>query len=921
MASAADAVGPDWSKQVAPILQKHCVGCHNADDREGKLSLESFADLQKGGKHGPSVQPGEPKSSRLLLLISGQAKPVMPPDKEERLSAEQIATLTAWVEGGAKGPEGEEPVRRSLIVPKIAAPAGVEKPIASVAVSPDGSRLAVARFARVEVREAGSLKLVHELTDFPGKVNAVQFSADGKFLVTASGITGLYGRAQVWDAKKDRLIRTFEGHRDTLYAATLSPDGTVLATASYDRKIVLWDFASGKQLRSLEGHNGAIFDLAFHPDGTILASASADQTIKLWHVETGIRLDTLGQPLKEQYVVRFSPDGKHVVAGGLDNRIRVWKVVSFKRPRINPLLHARIAHEGAVIQLGFSADGSKLVSIADDQSMKVWETKTYSQLAGLANQPDVTSALAMIPKSASFIVGRSDGSLERYSLDGIKPEAPTTGTGVAAVAVSDRQLQEIQETEPNDAPESATKIELPAKVKGAIQIGKGNAESDSDLFRFAAKAGETWVFETNAARSKSPLDTKIEILDSNGGPVPRVLLRAVRDSYIQFRGINSDTRDCRVHNWEEMDLNQYLYLNGEVVRLWLWPRGPDSGFQFYPQTGSRRTYFDTTAMSHPLHENCYIVEAHSPGTKLVPNGLPVFKVNYENDDDSRRQFGKDSRLTFTAPADGEYLVRVSDVRSFHGEKFTYELTGRPQKPDFSIRLDGANLTINAGNGKEFKVIADRTDGFEGSIHIDVEGLPPGFHVSSPLVIEAGQDIVYGTINASPDAEKPTAENSKISKVTATAVIGDKEVKKDLNNFGEIKLADASKILVAIGPDDTQVASASPKVDIAKPAFGQANPLELTIAPGETITARVHIQRNKKFNGRVGFEAIAHNLPHGIIVDNVGLSGLLIVEGQNERQFFLTAAKWVPEQTRVFHLRSKEEGGQTTWPIILHVRKK
>ena len=106
------------------------------------------------------------------------------------------------------------------------------------------------------------------------------------------------------------------------------------------------------------------------------------------------------------------------------------------------------------------------------------------------------------------------------------------------------------------------------------------------------------MFETNAARSKSPLDSKIEILNSEGHPVPRVLLQAVRDSYIQFRGINSDTRDCRVHNWEEMDLNQYLYLNGEVVRLWLWPRGPDSGFQFYPQTGSRRLYFDTTAMSH-----------------------------------------------------------------------------------------------------------------------------------------------------------------------------------------------------------------------------------------------------------------------------------------------------------------------------------
>ena len=40
---------PDYSKQVAPILKKYCAGCHNDEDQEGKLSLESFAALQRGG--------------------------------------------------------------------------------------------------------------------------------------------------------------------------------------------------------------------------------------------------------------------------------------------------------------------------------------------------------------------------------------------------------------------------------------------------------------------------------------------------------------------------------------------------------------------------------------------------------------------------------------------------------------------------------------------------------------------------------------------------------------------------------------------------------------------------------------------------------------------------------------------------------
>ena len=118
--NAADNVAPDYAKQIAPIFQKRCVGCHNADDAEGKLSLDSYSDLQKGGKRGPSLQPGDVASSRLLQLVTGKAKPVMPPEDEERLTKEEIDLLTAWIEAGAKGPDGKEPPRRMLMVPKIA---------------------------------------------------------------------------------------------------------------------------------------------------------------------------------------------------------------------------------------------------------------------------------------------------------------------------------------------------------------------------------------------------------------------------------------------------------------------------------------------------------------------------------------------------------------------------------------------------------------------------------------------------------------------------------------------------------------------------------------------------------------------------------------------------------------------------------
>lgn len=919
--NAADNLEPDYAKQIAPIFQKRCVGCHNADDAESKLSVDSYSDLQKGGKRGPSFQPGDVASSRLLQFVTGKAKPVMPPEDEERLTKEEIALLTAWIEAGAKGPNGKEPPRRTLIVPKIAGSANADGPVAAVALSPDGSRLAIARFASVEIRDAASMKVLRRLKEFPGKVNSVEFSTDGQRIIAGSGIAGLYGQASIWTIADSRKVAMFEGHRDVMYDAVLNRDQTVLATASYDKKIILWDVGTGKELRTLAGHNGAVFDLDFSPDGTIVASASADQTVKLWQVSTGVRLDTLSQPLKDQYVVRFSPDGRHVIAGGLDNRIRVWQVVSRKKPQINPLVYSRIAAEGSIIQLGFKPDGSKLVSIADDQTMKLWDTTEYTQQFAFEAQPAAAPALDVASNGKSFVVGRIDGTLQKYDFN-IASRGKTVTQRSQLVTVFpalDKPSQAVDESEPNDNPALASAVEIPATIKGILNPETGDSPTasavDVDMFRFAANAGEAWVFEVNAARNKSPLDSNLEILDSDGNRIERVRLQAVRDSYITFRGINSDTRDCRLHNWEEMDVNQLLYLNGEVVQLWLWPRGPDSGFQFYPQTGNRTGLFDTTANSHALQEPCYIVEPHPPGTKLISNGLPVFPIYYENDDDALRQFGSDSRLTFTAPAKGDYFVRVSDVRGASGSEFTYELTVRPAKPDFNVRLDGNKPSVQAGSGKEFKFVTSRLDGFDGAIKIAIENMPAGFQVSQPLIIEAGQLITYASINAAFDAKAPTPEDVKKIKVTATAMVRGKEVSKDVGSFAELKLAAAPKILVAIGPD------AGDSMKVNAPNFGQTNPLELTIAPGETITARVHIQRNNDFNGRIGFEAIAHNLPHGIIVDNVGLSGLLIVEGKSQRKFFLTAADWVPEQTRVFHLRSKEEGGQTSWPIILQVRNK
>lgn len=468
---------------------------------------------------------------------------------------------------------------------------------------------------------------------------------------------------------------------------------------------------------------------------------------------------------------------------------------------------------------------------------------------------------------------------------------------------------ELVEKEPNNDPAQAQSIPAPASVSGRILAGHG--ASDSDLFRFPAQKGQTWIIETMAAQRGSPIDTKIEILHPDGKPVERLLLQAVRDSAITFRGIDSNTPDCRVENWEEMELNELLYLQGEVVKIFRMPQGPDSGFLFYTSAGKRRAYFDTNPTVHALDEPCYVVEPHPPGSKLASTGLPIFKLFYSNDDDGERKLGADSKLSFVAPTNGEYLVRVSDTRNFSGDRFVYRLVLREAKPDFKVTLAGANPSVPAGSGQSFTVSAERIDGFDGEIRIDITGLPPGFTVSTPLVIQAGHSEARGTLYASADAPETTTTNSIASKIVATARLNGKEVNHDVNNFGAIKLAAKPKLLVALEPSRTATTNNNTSRSAAN------EPLEITIAPGQTVPAWLKVQRN-------GHEDLitftVDNLPHGIIVDNIGLNGVLIPKGQNEREIFLTAAKWVPEQDRLCFAIENQAGRQTSRPVILHVRK-
>lgn len=908
LSAAVSESGPSFETDVAPLFNKYCAGCHNPDEKSGKLDLTSYSALMEGSEHGTVVTPGSVASSRLMGVLTGKIEPAMPPKDEPRPSAEELESLAHWIENGAVGPQGES-TRPTLRVPDLPS-SRMPTPITALDISPDGQWLAIGRFQSLELRPVVRKEGGVSLDGHTGKVNDVRFSVDGKSVLTATGIEGVEGEACLWDVGTRQKLASFGGHRDVLYAADLSSDGRWVATGGYDRVVLIHDRATGHVVHHLAEHNGAIFDLCFSPDAKLLATCSADATVKIWNVASGLRLDTRSEPLKEQITTAFHPSGKWFVGAGADNRIRLWQLVAQEEPQICPLLQARFSHEGAVERIRFSRNGRYLASVGRDRSLKVWDAEQLQEVAVLPTQPTAVQTLAVDPNGTHVTVGRMDGSLETYP---IVVTPPTTSSNTPMEKLSSTSVQSssvakvVTELEPNGNAGQPQRIELPAMVSGAIDM-EANAPDGVDTFAIDCRAGERWILEVNAARSKSPLDSHIEVLDTLGNPVPRVVLQAVRDSYFTFRGTTATTvNTIRLQNWEEMRMHQFLYCNGEVMRLWHYPRGPDSGFSVFPNEGARYTMFDTTAIVHPLGETCYIVEPYAPDATIVPNGLPSFTIYYENDDDSERKAGTDSRLTFDVPQDGRYLVRLRDTRRFSGVGYNYQLSIRPPNPTFSIKsVPGVKPVVPRGTGVKFGVVIDRTDGFEGPIRVDVMGVPTGFHVTTPMIVERGQLQAFGRLWADEQAQEPTDETPPMTLVASSDVAGQR-IALAPYELGRPKLKEASRLSIraeATADGETDSETGWPVVKLKR---GSSNSIRLL------VERRGHEER-VNFGGH----DCVSNAPYGVYVGNSGLNGVLVPEKETERSVVVIADAITELGDRWVFFTTADGGGATSNPVLLRV---
>ncbi|MFN6571647.1 AAA-like domain-containing protein [Dendronalium sp. ChiSLP03b] len=245
-------------------------------------------------------------------------------------------------------------------------------------------------------------------------VLAVDVSPDSSVIASASTDQTI----KLWRRDGTELA-TLKGHQATVRAVNFSSDGQILASASEDGTIKLWK-RDGTLLNTFKGHTASVWGVAFSPDGQFLASASFDRTVKLWKRD-GTLLKTFQRDRVGFWGVTFSPDGQIVAAASLDKTVKLWKRDA-KGWQNAKLLQTLEGHTSWVIGVAFSPDGQTIASSSEDKTVKLWKRNSkdgsYRLDRTLKGHDAGIWGVAFSPDGQTIASASLDKTIKLWNIDG-----------------------------------------------------------------------------------------------------------------------------------------------------------------------------------------------------------------------------------------------------------------------------------------------------------------------------------------------------------------------------------------------------------------------------------------------------------------------------------------------------------------------
>ena len=278
--------GVSYFKEIRPLFQQHCQGCHQPAKAQGGYVMTSHAALLGKSDSGQAgIVPGDLKKSYVLDEIRVKENKAEMPKNGTPLSPAQYALVETWIREGAKD---DTPVAAQASIIDAEHPPKYEAAavVTSVAFSADGKLLAVTGYHEILLYDTKTWKLDARLVGLSERVQSLAFSPDGKQLAAAAGDPGRFGEVQIWNVEKRKLTSSTLITFDTVYGISWAPDASMVAVGGSDNTVRGINPSTGKQMLQMGTHSDWVVGTAFSQDGLHLASVSRDMSMKLTEVPT-----------------------------------------------------------------------------------------------------------------------------------------------------------------------------------------------------------------------------------------------------------------------------------------------------------------------------------------------------------------------------------------------------------------------------------------------------------------------------------------------------------------------------------------------------------------------------------------------------------------------------------------------------------
>ncbi len=483
-----------------------------------------------------------------------------------------------------------------------------------------------------------------------GEINTMRFSPDGKHLAVGTSI-GVW----LYDVEDRKGVAMPIQNIEQVDTLAFSSDGKLFASSGNgSQNIELWNTETGRKYLHIRLPNRFDKPLAmrFSKDNKILTKLGSD-SIKLWDVNTGEILSKRFSTYSNS-ILAFTPDGKSFVSGKEDSGgIHIWDVATglckdiFNRKvnrslgkSISKLLGGDASKKKVwhgVQALAFSPDGKTFVSAHDDNSVRLWDVTTKTEVNTLKKHTEMINAIAFSPDNTTFASGSADSNILLWNRH--KPQKPVTLTGHkdginALVFAPDGKTLASGSA---DGTVRFWDLQKPQEHyiftdRHSDSVKAVSFSTNSNMLAAAALNGTVQIWDTNTQLSTVPPVTHYDITNAMAFSSDATLFvsnGADAKFYSQGTGIGIESR------------------THDVIRLWTLPTGDE--LISLPQS------CQAVAFSP---DNKILAESDSNETRLwdIKTGTELFKIDV-------KQFFTYVVVAFSH--DGTILATGGDVGKVH----------------------------------------------------------------------------------------------------------------------------------------------------------------------------------------------------------------------------------------------------------------